>query len=251
MVVFRRRMKRIWPFEHGGRRRKTGGRPVDDRSHLKGSLELQRVRAGIILISPCETTHEHTLKLKLSALNNEAEYEALIAGLKIPKGLDIEDLVVYSDSKLVVNQVSGEYEARNVRMKKKIELQVVCYGLFPREPLVRDLPLRLPHLQPPSISAPSSLSLPLANTRTWKRINSCKFLRLLSKTAPPVTLTLSNEISEASSVLEDGMAERRLIEASSFTTWCCSKTFEWSSISSSQGCAGCTILNSIHFLSFT
>ncbi|KAH7836247.1 hypothetical protein Vadar_033985 [Vaccinium darrowii] len=51
---------------------------------------------------------------------NEAEYEALIAGLKIAKRLEIEDLVVYSDSKLVVNQVIREYEARDGRMNKYV-----------------------------------------------------------------------------------------------------------------------------------
>ncbi|KAH7861387.1 hypothetical protein Vadar_025452 [Vaccinium darrowii] len=87
---------------------------------VDGPLNYKGSGVGIILVVPYETTHEHALKLNFSALNNEAEYDALIVGLKIAKGLDIEDLVVYSDSKLVVNQVSGEYEARNVRMKKRL-----------------------------------------------------------------------------------------------------------------------------------
>lgn len=58
--------------------------------------------AGIVLISPSGTVHEHALILNFKASNNEAEYEALITGLKMAQGLGIQDLVVYSDSQLVV-----------------------------------------------------------------------------------------------------------------------------------------------------
>lgn len=54
------------------------------------------------------------------ASNNEAEYEALIAGLKMVGGFGIQDLVVYSDSKLVVLQVTGEYETRDDRMTRYV-----------------------------------------------------------------------------------------------------------------------------------
>lgn len=87
---------------------------ADGASNYKGS------GAGIVIISPCGTTHEHALKLNFSASNNEVEYEALIAGLKIAKRLEIEDLVVYSDSKLVVNQVIREYEACDDQMNKYV-----------------------------------------------------------------------------------------------------------------------------------
>ncbi|KAH7840454.1 hypothetical protein Vadar_017215 [Vaccinium darrowii] len=55
---------------------------VDGASNYKG------FGAGIVLISRYRTTHEHALKLNFSTSKNEAEYEALIAGLKIAKGLN-------------------------------------------------------------------------------------------------------------------------------------------------------------------
>lgn len=76
--------------------------------------------AGIVLVSPNGTIHEHALTLNLRASNNEAEYEALIAGLKMAGGLGIQDLVIYSDSQLVVLQVSGEYETKDDRMTKYV-----------------------------------------------------------------------------------------------------------------------------------
>ena len=43
------------------------------------------------------------------ASNNKAEYEVLIAGLKLEKELRVDNLKVYSDSQLVVNQVNETY----------------------------------------------------------------------------------------------------------------------------------------------
>ena len=58
--------------------------------------------AGLILISPERVIAEYALRFEFSATNNGAEYEALIAGLKITKELGIDQLQVHSDSQLVV-----------------------------------------------------------------------------------------------------------------------------------------------------
>ena len=52
-------------------------------------------------------------KLDFDFSNNEAEYEAFIAGLKILKKLGAKKIFVYSDSELVIKQVKGEYEAKH------------------------------------------------------------------------------------------------------------------------------------------
>ena len=51
------------------------------------------------------------LKFEFKASNNEAEYEALIAGLNLTKKMKVESLEVYSDSQLIVCQVTDEYQA--------------------------------------------------------------------------------------------------------------------------------------------
>ena len=43
-----------------------------------------------------------TLRFIFKASNNEAEYEELIAGLKLTKEMKVESLEIYSDSQLVV-----------------------------------------------------------------------------------------------------------------------------------------------------
>ncbi|GFS34948.1 hypothetical protein Acr_00g0036940 [Actinidia rufa] len=50
------------------------------------------------------------------ATNNEAEYEALLARLRVVAELGIESLDAFSDSHLVVNQVQGDYLVKDLRM---------------------------------------------------------------------------------------------------------------------------------------
>ena len=51
------------------------------------------------------------------ATNNEAEYEALWSRLEVVKGLRGKNIEVFSDSQLIVGQVLGEYEAKDIRMQ--------------------------------------------------------------------------------------------------------------------------------------
>ena len=56
------------------------------------------------------------LRFDFKTSNNEAEYEALIAGLKLAKEMKVESPEIYSDSQLVVCQVTDEYQARGEKM---------------------------------------------------------------------------------------------------------------------------------------
>jgi ribonuclease HI len=49
--------------------------------------------------------------------NNQAEYQALLAGLKRAHGAGIENLECFLDSELVVKQVRGEYKVKNEELK--------------------------------------------------------------------------------------------------------------------------------------
>ena len=54
---------------------------------------------------------EKSLRLGFSATNNEAEYEALLVGIAMVKLLGREMVELYSDSRLIVGQVNGDFEA--------------------------------------------------------------------------------------------------------------------------------------------
>lgn len=45
--------------------------------------------------------------------NNEAEYEAVIAGLLISAMADLADPIIYTDSAVVANQINGRWECKN------------------------------------------------------------------------------------------------------------------------------------------
>ncbi|CAN1248722.1 Transposon Tf2-9 polyprotein [Linum perenne] len=68
--------------------------------------------AGIVLKSPQGVLHETALRFSKSRTNNAAEYGALIAGLRMAKTMGVSHLKVFSDSAIVVNQLSGVYEVR-------------------------------------------------------------------------------------------------------------------------------------------
>ena len=56
-------------------------------------------------------------KLAFACSNNEAEYEALIAGLKILRKLNAKRIFVHGDSELVIKELKGEYQAKHPRMR--------------------------------------------------------------------------------------------------------------------------------------
>lgn len=83
---------------------------------MHGSSTALASRAGLLLTTPDEVEIKYVIQLRFKATNNEAEYEALIAGLNATKEVGAYCIVVYIDSKLVERQVIGEYEAREDRM---------------------------------------------------------------------------------------------------------------------------------------
>ncbi|GJR78611.1 reverse transcriptase domain-containing protein [Tanacetum coccineum] len=77
--------------------------------------------AGVILMNPEGIEFAYALRFQFKATNNEAEYEALIAGLWIAKKMGVQNLQVNVDSKLVVNQVNETYIAKETDMVKYLE----------------------------------------------------------------------------------------------------------------------------------
>ena len=81
---------------------------------------------GLILTSPNRIDVEYALIFGFQASNNEAEYEAVIAGLNLAHSMEADQLEVCSDSQLVVKQIEDSYEARGEKMilylKKVLEL---------------------------------------------------------------------------------------------------------------------------------
>ena len=55
-------------------------------------------------------------------MNNEAEYEAVLASSRVVRALGVKNLRLRFDSKLIVGHITNEYEAKEERMKKYLQL---------------------------------------------------------------------------------------------------------------------------------
>jgi ribonuclease HI len=73
--------------------------------------------AGVILLDQQGRPILELNRFLGKATNNEAEYQALIAGLEAAEKLEITRLRIFLDSELVVRQLRGEYRVRNPRLQ--------------------------------------------------------------------------------------------------------------------------------------
>ena len=84
--------------------------------HFDGSKQLEGSGAGVVLTSPKGDKLSYLLRIHFYCSNNEAEYEALLHGLRVAKELNIKRIMCYGDSDLVAQQVSGTWDSKDARM---------------------------------------------------------------------------------------------------------------------------------------
>ena len=89
---------------------------------MDGASSAKGAEAGVVIITPEGILLEHSFRLGFNAFNNEAEYEALLARLRTVSRLEARDVEIYSDSRPIVNQVQGSFEARDPQMKAYLDL---------------------------------------------------------------------------------------------------------------------------------
>ena len=66
----------------------------------------------VVITTPDGEVLKYGVQLKFQATNNEAEYEGILTGLRLGKALGAKNLLIQNDSKLVIGQIRGEYEAK-------------------------------------------------------------------------------------------------------------------------------------------
>ena len=88
---------------------------------VDGSSNQQGSGAGVILEGPNGLLIEQALRFAFKASNNQAEYEALIAGMLLAQGMGVKGLLANSDSLLVTGQVIEEYQAKDPQMAAYLE----------------------------------------------------------------------------------------------------------------------------------
>ncbi|KAL0420483.1 UNVERIFIED_CONTAM: hypothetical protein Slati_3071200 [Sesamum latifolium] len=89
--------------------------------HVDGSSITQESGAGIVITTPQGDDMEFAIKFDFKASNNEAEYEALVLGMRMAQEAGALHLLAYSDSQLIVKQVCGEYETKEESMVQYLQ----------------------------------------------------------------------------------------------------------------------------------
>ena len=71
---------------------------------------------------------EKSFRLGFLVSNNEAEYEALLAGLRMSRQVGVDRVQLHYDSWLVVSQIMGEFETKDQRMISYLkEVRILKY----------------------------------------------------------------------------------------------------------------------------
>ena len=96
--------------------------------YVDGTLNQKGSEVGLVLVSPKKVVIEKSLRLDFPATNNEAEYETLLEGMVMVQRIGGKSIRLFSDSRLVVSQVKGEFEAKDERMQGYLS-QVKCLQL--------------------------------------------------------------------------------------------------------------------------
>nr|XP_045086357.1 uncharacterized protein Mb2253c-like [Aegilops tauschii subsp. strangulata] len=82
--------------------------------YFDGAFSLQGAGAGVLLVAPTGEHLKYVVQMHFpreTSMNNTAEYEGLLVGLRIAADLGIKKLIVGGDSQLVVKQVNKDYQS--------------------------------------------------------------------------------------------------------------------------------------------
>ena len=89
--------------------------------HKDGSSNRRAGGAGAVIQTLKGDKIKCMIRVDFPTTNNEAEYEALVVGLDLARAAGAKNVVVHCDSQVVTNQVNGDYECKNERMKRYLE----------------------------------------------------------------------------------------------------------------------------------
>ncbi|XP_020209594.1 uncharacterized protein LOC109794563, partial [Cajanus cajan] len=90
--------------------------------HVDGSSNNQGCGAGVILEGPSGLILEQSLRFAFKTSNNQAEYEALLAGLRLAQEVGARRIVCWTDSKIVSEQVNDHFQVKDPNLLKYYHL---------------------------------------------------------------------------------------------------------------------------------
>ncbi|XP_075497509.1 uncharacterized protein LOC142534524 [Primulina tabacum] len=111
------------------------------RVFVDGASNLSGCGVRVVLIAPSREKVKLALRIDYRVTNNEAENEAVLAGLQAAREVGASRVIIYSDSQLVAQQINGTYEAKDENMLRYLGLTTAraaslidwCIEQIPRE----------------------------------------------------------------------------------------------------------------------
>ena len=81
----------------------------------------------MVLVSKSGQHYPMEAKLRFNCTNNIDEYEACILGLRIAIDMNVNELLVFGDSDLLIHQVQGEWAVMNPKIIPYVQyVQKLC-----------------------------------------------------------------------------------------------------------------------------
>ncbi|GJW80626.1 reverse transcriptase domain-containing protein [Tanacetum coccineum] len=100
-------------------------KPEEWTMYTDGASSTKGVGARLVLIDPSRAEYTYTLRLNFTSSNNEAEYEALLAGLRIAQKMKVQVLKAKVDSKLAADVLSKLASVAFNHLTKEILVEVL------------------------------------------------------------------------------------------------------------------------------
>ncbi|XP_057760688.1 uncharacterized protein LOC130981070 [Arachis stenosperma] len=92
--------------------------PESWKLHIDGSSNVTSGGAGVILESQNGIVIEQSVRYEFPVSNNQAKYEALLAGLALAKDVGVKVLELSTDSQVVSSQINGDYQTRDLLLQQ-------------------------------------------------------------------------------------------------------------------------------------
>ncbi|XP_075479421.1 uncharacterized protein LOC142520304 [Primulina tabacum] len=89
---------------------------------VDGASSLMGCGVGVVLVSPLGEKVKLALRIDSRITNIEAEYEAVLAGIRAAREVGASRIILYSDSQLITQQIKGIYEDKDDKMLKYLRL---------------------------------------------------------------------------------------------------------------------------------
>jgi ribonuclease HI len=99
--------------------------------YFDGSKRIERAGAGVVLVSPQGDKMRYVLRMSFpNASNNEAEYEAILHGMRMAKACGATHLKIFGDSNLIAQQVMNQCDAISDNMTAYCDMYNNLEGTF-------------------------------------------------------------------------------------------------------------------------